>query len=149
MPECIFTVTGQPQGKGRPRFVSKGRDGKPLPFVKTYTPKATIEYEDHIRTCYLEVAKKCHRVEVPVTMILNAYYKIPKSASKKDRQSMLDGDAIPTVKPDLDNVEKAVLDALNGFAFADDKQIWKVYKQKTYSDNPRVVVCLRWEEPSC
>ena len=38
----------------------------------------------------------------------------------------------PVVKPDIDNVAKAILDALNGVAFADDRQIVQVTCEKWY-----------------
>ncbi len=42
-----FTVLGEPQGKGRPKFSRQGG------FVKTYTPDKTVLYENLIRTEYL------------------------------------------------------------------------------------------------
>lgn len=38
----------------------------------------------------------------------------------------------PIVKPDVDNVTKAILDALNGIAFSDDRQIVQVTCEKWY-----------------
>ena len=41
---------------------------------------------------------------------------------------MLEWEIRPTKRPDLDNIAKAVLDALNGLAYQDDSQIvgrWK------------------------
>lgn len=38
----------------------------------------------------------------------------------------------PIVKPDVDNVTKAILDALNGIAFSDDRQIVQVTCAKWY-----------------
>ena len=39
-------------------------------------------------------------------------------------------------KPDLDNMAKAVLDALNGLAYIDDSQIYSLTLYKTYSEQP-------------
>jgi hypothetical protein len=39
----MFTVYGEPVGKGRPRFAKRGN------FVSTYTPQKTKTYEDEIR----------------------------------------------------------------------------------------------------
>lgn len=42
-----------------------------------------------------------------------------------------------TVRPDLDNLVKLVLDALNGVAYADDSQIVRIHAFKKYSgDHP-------------
>ena len=40
----------------------------------------------------------------------------------------------PTVKPDLDKLERAVLDALTGIAWLDDAQVVEVRKRKFYAD---------------
>ena len=39
----VYTVYGEPVGKGRPRFARRGT------FVSTYTPQKTKTYEDEIR----------------------------------------------------------------------------------------------------
>ena len=48
---------------------------------------------------------------------------------------------VPTT-PDLDNLEKAVLDALNGVAYEDDRYVVAKNSQKRYirRDDPRVCV---------
>lgn len=45
-------------------------------------------------------------------------------------------------KPDIDNVVKAVLDALNGVAYRDDTQVIELHVRKSYSEKPRVEVCI-------
>jgi Holliday junction resolvase RusA-like endonuclease len=52
-----------------------------------------------------------------------------------------------TVKPDADNIAKAVLDALNGFAWEDDAQVTalKVYKRPIErGDADSINVCIVW-----
>ena len=46
----------------------------------------------------------------------------------------------PKVKPDLDNVVKAVLDALNGVVYRDDAQVVNLVATKRYATEPRVEV---------
>lgn len=69
-----------------------------------------------------------------------AYYDIPKSTSKSKRQQMLSGILLPTKKPDIDNIAKCILDALNGVAFHDDTQVVKLCMEKFYAEKPRVEV---------
>ena len=71
-----------------------------------------------------------------------AYYKIPKSTSKKKRAEMLEGRIFPTIKPDADNVAKIILDALNGVVYEDDKQVVGLLTLKRYSEEPRVEVII-------
>ena len=72
-----------------------------------------------------------------------AFYGIPKSASKKNKEKMKKGLLRPVKKPDMDNVVKIVADALNQVAYRDDTQIVDCQCRKFYSDNPRVEVTIR------
>ena len=50
-----------------------------------------------------------------------------------------------TGKPDLDNVLKAVFDAMNNWAWKDDSQIWSVVASKWVcggDESPRVEVAI-------
>lgn len=128
-----FTVPYKPQGKARPRF--DGRSGR------AYTPKGTKEYEEFVRTCYLRM---CHGIELSgeVQATVTAYFPVPKNVSKSKRTAMLAGKVNPTVKPDADNIIKAILDALNGYAYRDDAAVTKVTAIKKYGEFPRVEVVL-------
>ena len=56
---------------------------------------------------------------------------------------MLAGRTLPTKKPDADNVMKIILDALNGVAYEDDRQIVALAIRKTYGEKPGVRVEIR------
>ena len=43
-------------------------------------------------------------------------------------------------KPDIDNLAKLVLDALNAHVWEDDSQIMELHLYKYYSDNPETIV---------
>lgn len=129
--EVQFIVPGEPQGKGRPRF-GNGR---------TYTPAKTIEYERRIATKAAE-AMPCPATALPVRVRVDAYKGIPKSWARAKRLRAMDGQEIPG-KPDLDNVAKAVLDALNGVVYADDVQVTRLLVTKQYSLEPRLVVTVK------
>ena len=45
-------------------------------------------------------------------------------------------------KPDLDNLIKFVLDALNGYYYNDDKQVYKIEAEKRYSEKPRTEIII-------
>jgi Holliday junction resolvase RusA-like endonuclease len=81
-------------------------------------------------------------VETPVSVRVDIYKGVPKSWSKAKRARALDGQEIPG-KPDLDNVAKGVLDAMNGVAYADDTQVVRLLVQKQYSLEPRLVVTVK------
>ena len=71
-----------------------------------------------------------------------AYFKIPASASKAAKARMLEDRLRPTKKPDVDNIIKIVLDALNNTAWHDDAQVTDVICEKHYGIIPRVEVTV-------
>jgi Holliday junction resolvase RusA-like endonuclease len=54
---------------------------------------------------------------------VSAVLPIPSSWSAKKQQLAVAGEILPTGRPDLDNVAKAVKDALNGVVYRDDAMI--------------------------
>lgn len=118
---ATFYIAGKPQGKGRPRFTRSGH---------TYTPAKTKAYERAIQSAYKEQAGAYFIG--PVSVDILCIYPIPKSRKKADKEAMRDGRIQPCVKPDLDNVTKAVCDALNGTAYADDACICTLTVRKQY-----------------
>jgi Holliday junction resolvase RusA-like endonuclease len=77
-----------------------------------------------------------------VTLMMVAFIPIPASWPKQKRACAAAGLLLPTSRPDLDNYEKVVTDALNGVCYEDDSQICDVIKSKRYSTNPRVHVSV-------
>lgn len=129
-----FTVMGNPQGKERPRFDSRRKI--------IYTPEKTKSYEVLVRTSYSTQCRNELPLSGAVKAEITAYFPIPKSAKKAEREAMEAGTRKPTVKPDMDNIIKAILDALNGYAYKDDAAVVEVIAEKRYSTIPRVTVKL-------
>ena len=130
-----FNIPGEPQGKGRPRFSTRGG------FVKTYTPEKTASYENFVKVCYLNEFHD-FKITGEIDAKIIAYFPIPKNFSKKKRQLASYGEIRPAKKPDCDNIAKIILDSLNGIAYEDDKQIIDLKVSKFYSDDPHVNVIL-------
>ena len=138
---CVeLTILGEPMGKQRPKFSNAGK------FVKTYTPKETINYESKVVFAYKNATDYFFGdKEVKATII--AFYKLQKQHYKKkgiNKEGMdkLIGIINPTSKPDCDNIAKIILDALNGIAYHDDSQITKLVVCKKYAEQPKVIVKL-------
>lgn len=130
MKDYIFTVKGQPKGKGRPRFTENGH---------VYTPESTRIYEEEIKIRYKEKYKnEMLDGNIAVEVFIN---KKPASYLGIKKYNKLLGKYC-NIKPDTDNVVKAVLDALNGVAYADDKNVVEIYAVKKYSTESSVVVRL-------
>lgn len=134
--QISFTVPGEPQGKGRPRFSRKNG--------RTYTPDKTVLYENLIRTEYLrQCSGQRFADKEPLAMHIRAYYSIPASASKKRQAAMEAGEIRPVKKPDADNIIKVVADSLNQAAYRDDADLVKVELEKFYSWQPRIEVEIK------
>ncbi len=119
--------------KARPRVFFNKHIGR----VMAYTPKKTMGYEEHIRCCVPPGI-----FTGPIVVSIWAYRSIPKSMSKKLRKEAIDGTLRPTTKPDLDNITKSVLDALNKISFNDDSQIVSLHLHKFYSEEPRTEITI-------
>lgn len=50
MNQVVFTVLGEPTGKGRPRFSAYQNPNTGKTYGKAYTPKKTVVYENLVRT---------------------------------------------------------------------------------------------------
>lgn len=133
-----FVVPGQPFGKQRPKFSRAGQ------YVKTYTPKETVSYENLVKVMYQQEAKgKMFSDDAMLDVRIIAYYDIPKSTSKKKRKAMLEHKIRPTKKPDWDNIGKIICDSLNKVAYHDDSAVVDAQVRKFYSEQPRVDVKIR------
>lgn len=62
------------------------------------------------------------------------YFKIPKSDSKTIRDKKLSGILQHTSTPDLDNLEKFILDCMTGIFFSDDKKVVKLQSEKKWAE---------------
>ena len=106
---------------------------------QVYTPKATKQYESDIRQAFLKQGGESF-AGAPVMVEIEASYPMPKSWSKRQKD-----EARGTYcdrKPDLDNIEKAVLDALNGLTWDDDKAVVILIASKHWADTGGVEITI-------
>lgn len=134
MSSIVFTVPGQPQGKGRPRV---GRIGG---HARMFTPATTVAYEGLIAHAGQQAMQGRALIEGPVAVVVDMRCQVPASWSKKKAAQALAGHIRPTTKPDQDNVLKAIFDGLNGVTWRDDVQVVEIASRKRYSDTPGVFV---------
>ena len=138
---AYFVIDGKPQGKARARTFYNPKLGR----VQSMTPENTVLYENLVKQSFVQQADKDARWfgKEPLAVYITAFYPIPASTTKKDRQLICSGKLFPTKKPDADNVAKVICDALNGVAYGDDTQIIKLSILKAYTEEqPRVQVCI-------
>jgi len=134
-----YRVEGPPQGKGRPRFSNRGG------FVKTYTPKQTADYETMIKASAMVAMGASEPLKTPVSVFIYVTKGIPASYSKKRFEACLAGLELPTKKPDLDNVIKCFLDAMNDIVYLDDKQVVILHATQVYGRDSAVEILVKEE----
>lgn len=127
-----FEVIGDIKGKARPRVNTY--------TSQAYTPSNTKDYENLIKQYFKIKYPRYVPFENRVSVKIIAYFKIPKATSKKNIEAMMNGNIAPTKKPDIDNIVKIILDALNKMAFKDDNQITKLEVEKKYGEQEKVIV---------
>lgn len=127
-----FEIPGPVTGKGRPRINTY--------TCRAYTPNKTKEYEELTKQYFVLKYPRYIPLEGRIKVSIIAYFKIPKGTNKSNSELMLKGIISPTKKPDVDNIEKIVLDAMNTLAFKDDSQITKLDIEKVYSEEEKVYV---------
>jgi Holliday junction resolvase RusA-like endonuclease len=111
-----FAVAGKPIGKQRPRL---GRNGH------VYTPAATVAYERTVRWETLAARPLSWDRSAPVSVTVACYFPDAR-------------------RRDVDNVLKAVLDAMNGIAYADDCQVQSASVSKQIDrERPRIEIAVR------
>ena len=127
-----FEVEGTIVGKQRPRVN--------MYTGNVYTPNKTKDYEEWIKQSFFIKYPKFDIITNRVKIEIIAYLKIPKSTSKKMAEKMLDDEISPLKKPDIDNIAKVVLDAINNYVIKDDIQVSKMRVEKKYSENEKLII---------
>jgi Holliday junction resolvase RusA-like endonuclease len=140
MMQIMFTVPGQPHGKGRPRFARRGN------FVATYTDAKTSSYEDQIRFYALQAMGSSEPLKTALEAFIYVRLSVPKSYPKKRVVACLSGSEWPCKKPDLDNVVKSFMDAMNSIVYGDDAQVVEIHTTKVYAETAGVDVLIKEKE---
>ena len=139
-----FAVPGKIVGKGRPRFRTftffNKIKRKSETRVQVYTPQNTVDYENKIASCYRQ--KTSYKSDKALRVKIFAYREIPKSTTKKLKNWLLEKVYLCTVKPDIDNIIKVVLDALNDVAYYDDIQVCQLVIMREYAENESLKICV-------
>ena len=154
----VVVLEGDPVGKGRPRFTQIGG------FVRAYTDPKTAQYEQLIQEEVLRLiggevlvhnTKQIKRrtfieaytdmggkplFSCPVRVEMEIRHPIRASWSKAKTAGALAGHIAPTIKPDPDNVAKIWFDAFNGCMWKDDTQVIKLSLERSFSEDPSVLV---------
>ncbi len=105
---------------------------------QTFTPDRTEAFEREVAMVAQRAMSRAGRVPlaVPVSMTVTFVLRGDSAQWPTDQS---DGD--------LDNLEKAIKDALNGIAYVDDRLVVRVYKEKVCDAEPRIEISLAAARP--
>lgn len=128
MKKFNIEIMTKPIPKGRPRGTKTGH---------FYTPKRTLDFEKEIKNAFLIKYGNCEPINVACCVDIQFYFEIPKS--RKDLIQFQNH----TQTPDLDNLEKAIYDALNGLAYTDDKLISEKWARKNWNNENKILIEIK------
>jgi Holliday junction resolvase RusA-like endonuclease len=130
MPSVSFTVAGQPVPQPRPRVSTAGG------FARAYVPgKHPVHAYREAIAAAARGAGLTQTGEI-LNVVIDAVFERPKSHLLK---SGVKPDAPKLPRPDVDNIAKAVLDALQD-VMGDDSLVGRLVVEKSYGTEARTTV---------
>lgn len=123
-------------------------DGRPVPWARagrkggqgSFTPKKVKKYQERVASIGAQTLAPRPLLDGPLLVDMTFYWPIPKTFPLWKRRAIARGLVHPATLPDLDNLAKGILDALNKEVWADDSQVVTLGITKVYSAVPRVSV---------
>ena len=128
--EAIIYVSPTP--KGRPRVTVIGG------HAYAYSPRRTATAQADIKAAIRRevMAQGCFEDSTTPLVVLVTFYRArPEHLPKKV--------LYPVTKPDGNNYESLLFDALNGFVWPDDKQVVDCHWRKRFGSPPRIELLIR------
>ena len=114
-----FQVYVKPVPASRPVVTKNG----------TFYKKIYSDYKEML-TQFAKLAKSAPKSDKPLFLKCRFCFEVPKSWSKVKKANTY----YHTGKPDLDNLVKALKDALNGVIYVDDAQVCRLDAEKHYGE---------------
>lgn len=132
-----FKIIGRAKPKQSVKFTRSGM---------RYTPKDAAIYANWVRNSFIMTYPE-HKAEMLqgyyLDVEINAFFRIPDSYSKKQKEQAKNGLLRYDKRPDVDNLQKCLFDALNGIAYPDDKEIVDVSVHKYYAESDYTEITIR------
>lgn len=137
--DVAFFIPGDPVPWGRAGLrTAVTRTGKVI--AKMYTPAKTAAYERNVAAFAKHAMKRLPPSARPLFFAATVVIKPPGSWSLVKQAAAIEAKIAPSVKPDLDNILKALYDGMNGVVWTDDAQIVTTFARKMYGRVPGVYV---------
>jgi len=125
-----FSIEGEPVPQPRPRVSTVGG------FARAYVPKNPPVHAYRQAIALTAKAAGLRATSEPLNVVIDAVFARPKSHMRKDG---VRPDAPRLPRPDVDNIGKAVLDALQD-VIGDDTCVARLVIEKSYGTEGRTTV---------
>lgn len=124
-----FTVYGDPKGQPRPKAFARG--GR----AAVYDPGTAEGWKSLIAIACKEYLETTEPLEGPLQLDIDYYFKRPKAHFRANGDLKDSAPCWYSRKPDRDNLDKAVMDALTQLGiWKDDKQVVAGHTTKQYTN---------------
>jgi Holliday junction resolvase RusA-like endonuclease len=118
-------------------------DGSGRPRVLAYTPHKTRLAVNEIRNEWIRLGRQKVPDDKPFTIRVNATMLRPDSHTRRDGSATRNYRDVPR-RPDVDNILKLVLDALQPDCFKDDSACQMATVCKQYGDHNALEILIEW-----
>lgn len=147
-----LTMHGAPQGWARAGHKIVGRP--PRQFVQIFTPTPMRKYQNSVKSIAMTAMGDRPPLTGPLSVSMRFRMPVPASAPKYMKARMLAGEVAPITRPDVDNMAKAILDAIaerppklvelveraEPLVFLNDWQVTRLFVTKVYAERAGVDV---------
>lgn len=151
--EIRILLPGDPVGKRRHRAGRNKKTGAPVQFKDDAAVRQERDTCYHLNRAMADYPCFTFPIpkDTPIQVDIDCRFAIPESWSGKKKALAAQGLILPTGKPDLDNIEKHILDCCNvkmSGVWHDDAAVVRVTKQKRYGSHALTYLTIRWVELS-
>lgn len=120
--------------------------GEPIPWSAPTVMRKGHAYSKHSKKkAYIQWLIKSQYRKEPITgpIFLIIFFDMPIPASYSPKKTLSVINKPHQNKPDCTNLQKFIEDCLTGIIFVDDKQVWKIFSEKKYSEKPKTVIYIQ------
>ena len=135
--EYQLQVLGTPVAKGSMRSFAIRKGGKLTGKTVTVPGNAKGLADWHDRVALAAMQAVPNMTEGPVRLFLRFVFERPKGHPRKKGGLRPSAPLEKTTKPDVDKLQRAVMDALTGVVYRDDSQVVSATSVKRWADEDR------------
>lgn len=133
-----LTIPFFPVAQARPRIFQRGGN------IKAYDPshKEKVTFGWLLREALGKYQGRPFALPVETSLAIKVWHYLPPplSSTREELNAKLWHLDDPSHKPDIDNLDKFILDACNGILWKDDALIVSLESHKLYSLDPKIVI---------